>query len=134
MFRKNNGAIEGGAIKWSLNAPIFKDTFFEENNATYGNDRAAYPLMMKMKILDRCKCYFFFCGFDLVCFTIRIFFFLFNSYIKLVNETILYDSSQNKDLIYKYDAQPSGEKLLFLIHIELVDFYGQIVTIHEEEY
>ena len=53
-FALNTASLEGGCFKYVQTEPIFSDNIFapNSNKAEYGPIVAAYPVRMKMKILE----------------------------------------------------------------------------------
>ena len=51
-FYKNSASLEGGAIKWAYIEPLFDlNNIYELNTALYGDNIAAFPLRIKVRVL-----------------------------------------------------------------------------------
>ena len=51
-FSSNKATIEGGAIKWNDEMPVFLNNKFVNNSAIYGENIASFPIRIITKIYD----------------------------------------------------------------------------------
>jgi predicted outer membrane repeat protein len=48
IFENNNAGVKGGAISYNFKPPLFTNESFINNTAPYGNDKASYPIMLRI--------------------------------------------------------------------------------------
>ncbi len=96
-FSHNYAEQQGGAISWDDKKPIFDELDFDNNNSTYGNDIASYPIKIQA--------------------------YSDNNTIPYQRRL---ESSEYYPIAYKISDAVPGQKLITKIVIVLVDEYGNI--------
>ena len=104
LFSFNKANIEGGAIKWSQNMPNIIDNKYENNQAQYGSEIAAFPLRLIVNIHNETT----FTDID-------------------NNSSLLFDGSDNKTILLENIS--SGNSFPYVIVAKTLDIYGNIVKL-----
>ena len=100
----NSAYIEGGAIKWNNEEPLFFNNSFVNNSATYGSDVASFPTRIILKIYNNSD----------------------NIAIPDKNE-ILWPQSNHEITILNNVS--SGNTVQYTLQFILLDTYGKIVNL-----
>jgi hypothetical protein len=109
-FSRNQAFLEGGVLKYTTKEPIFLNNTLSSNKADfYGDDIAAFPLRMRLKIKHRMETN--------------------NTFIDIVE--IL---KQNGENIFALQEERTGMPLSVLMLFEVIDIYGSIVKSVSERF
>lgn len=106
-FANNKAMIEGGAIKWNDEMPLFLNNIFFNNSAIYGENIASFPIRIIAKLYNSSD----------------------------PNVTIRFP--QKDDILYPNNYSntlqniSSGNTIPYILQFQILDVYGKIVNLDE---
>lgn len=109
-FTNNEAKVEGGAIKWNDEMPIFIDNIFSNNSARYGKNIASFPIRMILKLYNSSASN--------------------NMIIFPQIDEILWQNNQSNVTITLANIS-SGNLIPYILQFEILDVYGKIVNLDE---
>ena len=109
-FTNNEAKIEGGAIKWNDEMPLFINNLFLNNTAIYGKNIACFPIRMIVKVYNSSDPN--------------------DTIILPQTDEILWQNNQSNVTITLVNIS-SGNTIPYLLQFEILDAYGKIVNLDE---
>lgn len=99
IFLNNFATVEGGAVKFDCETPIFINNSYENNKAQYGDNIASTPEKLILKV-----------------------------YLKDDEQNSLYDSLEEHKVLFLPNIT-SGEEIPYILEIIILDQFDQIVSL-----
>ena len=107
-FSNNKAIIEGGAIKWNDEMPLFSDNLFFNNSAIYGENIASFPIRIIIKLYNSS-----------------------DSNLNITfpkNDEILWQNNLSNIFLQNIS---SGNIIPYILQSQVLDVYGKIVNLDE---